>query len=44
LYSQGSGTVRLVTAKTPPEPCEYNPLHYAKFGIKPNGWARKTAE
>ena len=20
--------MRLVTAKTPPEPCEYNPLHY----------------
>jgi hypothetical protein len=36
LYSQGSGTVRLVIAKTPPEPCEYNPLHYAVHGIKPN--------
>jgi hypothetical protein len=35
LYAQGSGTVRLVTAKTPPEPCAYNPLHYAEFRIMP---------
>src|SRR6266542_1329048 len=37
-YAQGSGTVRLVTAKTPPEPCAYNPLHNVARNIIRWGW------